>query len=202
MITQVVKYSLLVHRNNGSTKAPHCYVIRTLPVLSDLTAVITARQMESGLEPQNNFNCKFSTSSRCDRTSMVAIFFVLGWYVLPTCTICKCPLSSDFADLCPMSTVTLALSGSLFCWRAWTAKKESGLNLTEFNFSDWIYPLQTQSASVHKVFHSQPGSFLYRFKTKPHMKYPLCSNLRFRSSTPERALSSLHSRCHLQKLQY
>jgi len=155
-ITQIVKYSLLVHCNNGCTNTPQCYVIRTLPVLSDLTPVITARQIEIGLVPKNSFNCKFSTSSKCDRTSLVAIFFVLAWYVLPTCTICKRPLSSDFGDLCAMSTMIFVLSGSLFCCCAWTAQKESSLNLTEFNFSDRIYPLQTQSASLHKVFHSQP----------------------------------------------
>jgi L-asparagine transporter-like permease len=31
--TQVVKYSLLFHCNNGCTNAPQCYFIHTLPVL-------------------------------------------------------------------------------------------------------------------------------------------------------------------------
>ena len=125
---------------------------------------------------------------------MKTIFFVLGWYVLTACTMCECSLSSDFAELCAVATVNFILSGRLYYWRAWTAKKESSLNLTEFNFSDWFYPLQTQPASLHKIFRSRTRSFLYRFKTKPRTKYPLCSNLRFRSSTPERALSSPHSK--------
>ena len=170
--------------------------------MSEITPITIPRQLESDLVPNTTFNCKFSAFSRCEKTSLEAIFFILGCYLLTDCTMCKCSLSSGFAELCAVAIVTFVLSGRLCCSCAWTVKKESGLNLTEFNFSDWIYPLQTQPASLHKVFHSQTGSFLYRFKTKPRTKYPLCSNLRFRLSTPERALSSLHSRRHLQELQY